>query len=352
MKPPSERQALKLLQTRLAELLGQAPSDTKVRLHPSEAPQADAVIEVGGFTFVVEWKGSGSIAQVAEGARQALSHTSVFGKRAVPMVAVPFMGPGGRERCDEAKVAWLDLSGNAHILAPGLRVKVDGQPNRYKSSGRPSNMFAPKSSRIARWLLMHPKQSLTQREIATATEMDEGFTSRIVAKLEENELITREPGGGIRVRDPNLLLEAWSESYRFSKHHILRGHVSARSGTALLRGMADTLEKRRERYAATGLAAAWLLNRFTGFRIVTVYLAEPPTPQLLQSLGFREGEQGSNAWLVVPNDEGVFQGATDRDGVRCVHPVQAYLDLKEHPERAKEAAQELRTDLLTWSADG
>jgi hypothetical protein len=34
--------------------------------------------------------------------------------------------------------------------------------------------------------------------------------------------------------------------------------------------------------------------------------------------------------------------------VRCVHPVQAYLDLKAQPERAAEAADRLRTERLTW----
>ena len=49
--------------------------------------------------------------------------------------------------------------------------------------------------------------------------------------------------------------------------------------------------------------------------------------------------------LVVPNDEGVFHGAEIVDGIRCVHPVQAYVDLKDHPERAPEAASEIRRHL-------
>jgi hypothetical protein len=48
----------------------------------------------------------------------------------------------------------------------------------------------------------------------------------------------------------------------------------------------------------------------------------------------------------VPNDEGVFDGAKFVDGIRCVHPVQAYLDLKDHPERSTEAAAELRRKIL------
>jgi len=132
---------------------------------------------------------------------------------------------------------------------------------------------------------------MSQREIAKATDMDEGFTSRIVSKLEEDELISGQGDGAISVRDPDLLLEAWREDYEFSKHRILRGHAPARFGDALLGQLSRRL---------------------------------------------REDAQGANMWLVVPNDQGVFHGAADWEGVRCVHPVQVYLDLLAHPERARE----------------
>lgn len=351
MRPPSERQALRQLPRRLAELLGLPPSKAETRSHPA-VPEADAVIKVAGHTFVVEWKGSSATAAVSTAASHVRRYASALGKQVIPLVAVPFMGPAGRERCEEAGVGWLDLSGNARILAPGVRVRVDGQPNRFKHPGRPSSAFAPKSARIARWLLIHRDRPMTQREIAQATGMDEGFTSRIVAKLEGDDLVVREPDGAIRPRDPDLLLDAWREDYDFSKHRVLRGHAPARSGEALLRRIADALRERGAEHAVTGLAAAWLLTRFAGFRIVTIYLAEEPEPAFLEHLGFREGADGANAWLVVPNDEGVFHGASDRDGIRCVHPVQAYLDLKGHPERAREAAEQLRADLLSWSLRG
>ena len=267
------------------------------------------------------------------------------------MVAVPFMGPIGREYCRQAEVNWLDLSGNADIVAPGIRVRIEGQPNLFKQPGRPSSAFAPKSSRIARWLLLHPGEPMTQREIARATDMDEGFTSRIVGRLEEDDLVVREPDGAIRARDPDLLLDAWREAYDFSKHEIVKGHIAARSEDALLRHLSAQLHSLQVDHAATGMAAAWLLTRFAGFRMVATYLAEHPSPEVLDRLGFREGASGANVWLVVPTDVGVFHGASDRDGVSCVHPVQVYLDLKEQPERADEAAEHLRAELLTWRTD-
>ncbi|MCC7141959.1 MAG: hypothetical protein IT349_07625, partial [Candidatus Eisenbacteria bacterium] len=169
---------------------------------------------------------------------------------------------------------------------------------------------------------------------------------------EEAELLAREPDGGIRLRDPDLLLDAWREDYDFSKHHIFRGHIAARSGEEALHLLSDGLRVHGTEHAATGLAAAWLLTKFVSFRLVTIYVAELPAPKVLERLGLREEARGANVWLAVPKDEGVFQGSREIEQVVCVHPVQAYLDLKDQPERAKEAAERLRAEFLKWSACG
>lgn len=335
---------------RLADLLDFAPSEAEIR-HPPAQISVDALIEVGGRTFAVEWKATGGAAPVAMAAEQIRESATRVGREVIPLVAVPFMGPVGREQCEEAGVGWLDLSGNARISVPGIRVLVEGQPNRFKRPGRPSSAFAPKSARIARWLLLHPHRPMSQREIAQATDMDEGFTSRIVSKLEEDELIKRHEDGAISVRDPDLLLEAWGEDYEFSKHRILQGHASARSGDALLGQLSGRLREEGIPHAATGLAAAWRMTQLASFRIVTLYLPERPAHTALERLGIREDAQGANVWLVVPNDQGVFHGAADWGGVRCVHPVQVYLDLQAHPERAKEAARQVRKEYLNWRSD-
>src|SRR6266508_632210 len=96
----------------------------------------------------------------------------------------------------------------------------------------------------------------------------------------------------------------------------------------------------------TGLAAAWLLNQFAGFRLVVFYVGRLPSVETRQEMGFHPEQRGENVWLVVPNDEGVFRGAGDREGIGCVHPVQVYLDLKNHPERSPEATEQLRQKLL------
>jgi hypothetical protein len=346
MKAPSEREAIRQVSEMLAEWLGVDAKDISRREPQSQA--ADDVVEVGKHFFVVEIKSSGAAAAVSQAAEQVRDYAASVSKRAIPIVVVPYMGEVGRRRCAQVGVQWLDLSGNAHIVAPGVRILIEGKPNRFKPRGRPSSAFAPKASRITRWILIHPDTFLTQREIAVATDVDEGYTSRVVGRLEEENLVIRDDDGAIRARDPSLLLDAWREEYDFAKHRILRGHVAARSGDTLLRSLAETLREYEVDYAVSGLGAAWLITRFAGFRLVTFYLREQPPATLLEEISFREEARGANVWLAIPNDEGVFHGASEQDGVRCVHPVQVYLDLGAHPERAAEAANELRERYVSW----
>ena len=259
------------------------------------------------------------------------------------------MGDVGRKLCEDSGVSWADLSGNADIFARNLRILIGGQPNLFKSPGRPSSPFAPKSARIARWLLINADKSMTQRELSFATKMDEGFTSRIVARLEEKGLVSRKKDGSIVVPDPNLLLDSWREAYDFKKNRIIKGHMAARSSNEILQKIADLLLKEDIKHASTGLSGAWLYSKFAGFRIVTFYIDGQLSKELVKILGFREEERGSNVWFVVPKDEGVFHGSEKVDGIHCAHPVQVYLDLFGHPERAMEAADNLRNDFLNWN---
>ncbi|TWT44522.1 MarR family protein [Phycisphaerae bacterium RAS1] len=286
-----------------------------------------------------------AIAQAADSARLAAKRA---GPRAVPLVAVPYMGEVGARVCREHKVSFVDLSGNAEINAPGLRIHVAGKPNRFIRRGRPSSVFAPKSSRLARLMLQDPNRPWRQSELAEASQLGAGYVSRICKRLEEDRLVERRQDGAIRSRAPELLLEAWQAEYDFRRHDIRMGHIAAHTGDELARRLVGVFGELSVPYALTGLAAAWLLAPFAAYRLVTVYLRKPPGEKLLQRLKWHEEKRGANLWLVRPNDEGVFHGVESVGGVECVSPVQAYLDLRGLPERAEEAADHLRKERLQW----
>ncbi len=348
----SERQATLQAAQRLSEVLDVPEHEVNVSHERSFGNlRVDAVVESGPYEFAVDWKASGSLGNVFRAVHEVRAASGDLPDTVTPLLVVPFMGESARDYCEESGIAWLDLSGNAKIVAPGLYVHVLGHDNKFRRPGRPESAFGPKGSRVARWLLMNPDQVIRQRALAAAAGLDEGYASRVVGKLIDMGLVERHDGG-IRTPDADKLLDAWRDEYRFEKHTRIEGHIAVAAGQSVVSSVAHVLSEFSTNYAVTGLAAAWYWTRYARYRLSTVYLKEPPPPELLEALEFRETSRGSNTWLILPWDEGVFEGASQVEGIRCVHPVQAYLDLKSHPERATEAAEELRGRLLQWDHRG
>jgi hypothetical protein len=335
------------------DILDRAPdllarlSGMQVQPHPQHHA-ADLVLRLGDRILILQAKSNSHAGPVAAAAEAAARAAAQLDPNAAGVVVVPFMGELGRRICKEAGVGYLDLSGNAHIKALPLLLHVEGRPNRFLSRGRPSSVFASKSSRVARLLLLDPARWWKQSELSQEGNLGAGYVSRICKRLDAEQLIDRNDEHALRPRDSNLLLDAWQSQYRFDRHDIQRGHVAARSGEELLDRVSKVLDTASVHYAATGLAAAWLLAPFAGFRLVTFYMDDAPSEQLLRQLKWHPEERGANLWLVRPNDAGVFHGADDVQGVSCVSAVQAYLDLEAMPERAEEAAAHLREERLRW----
>ena len=346
MKPPSEKQAVAEIVDLLADLLDSSPK--KIRSQAAAANGYDYSISAPGHRFLVEYKVSASAGPLAGAVDQLKKYADANQDKGLPLIVVPYMGQVGRELCDRSGISWLDLSGNAKIVAPGLKIRVEGCPNKYTDRGRPPNVFASKSSRIARQLLLHPKQFQSQAELARQTGLGDGYVSKIVRRLEQERYLDANDDGAVRPRDPNLLLDAWHGVYDFSRNRIIKGHVPARSGDEILKRIVRSFSHEKLEYAATGLSAAWLLTNFAAFRLVTLYVPAIPSRSLLKQIEFSDEPKGANLWLVLPDDDGVFHGSQKQAGIECVSPVQTYLDLKDQPERAKDAAVELRRKLLNW----
>ena len=342
----SENQAVSQAAQRLLEFLGIQSHAVSVR-HELQigSPQVDGVVEIGSYKFAIEWKASGSLGNVFRAVHQVRAMACELPDTMIPLLVVPFMGESARDYCDESGVAWLDLSGNAKIVAPGLYIHSLGHDNKFRRPGRAESAFGPKGSRVARWMLMRPDQVIRQRTLAAATGLDEGYVSRVVRRLIEMGLLERRDVG-IRVPDADRLLDAWRDEYRIQKHTDMEGHIAVAAGESIVARVARVLARSDADYAVTGLAAAWYWTRYARFRLSTVYLKVAPSTELLEALEFRQTSRGFNTWLVVPRDEGVFSGVSQVDGICCVHPVQVYLDLKSHPERSAEAAEELRGRLI------
>ncbi|MFT3879224.1 MAG: hypothetical protein QM703_06140 [Gemmatales bacterium] len=335
----------------LADLFDSTPTVVRVE-NVGGTKSYDYRISVGTHRFIAEYKSNasaGAVATAIDGLKRAIQSIS---ERRLPLIVVPYMGPVGSQLCKQSQISWFDLCGNATIVAPGLRIRIEGRANQFKDRGRPPNVFASKSSRVTHQLLLLPQQFQTQAELARQTQLGDGYVSKIVRRLEQENYLEVNTRGAVRPRNPNLLLDAWHEVYDFNRHRILKGHVSARSGEELLQKIDKQMLREYPEWALTGLCAAWVYTHFAAFRLVTVYLPSRPSNSLLDKLGFEEEPKGANLWFVVPDDDGVFLGMRREEGGTCVSAIQTYLDLKAQPERAKDAAIELRQKLLPWGEHG
>lgn len=345
------------LQSRIHELFGDfdvsITPEISGGLNNKNQTFADLKIEVNRsgkrkIIFKAEVKEYSDVPQLSSAIDKVSEFTKEENLECHPLIIVPFMGEVGADFCESRDISWLDLSGNAHIEADSIYIHVQGKPNKYKKPGRPSNIFAPKSSRVPRFLLIHPNELSRQKTISEETDLGRGYVSKIVQRLEKENLILKK-NSKITVRDPEVMLEAWRENYDFSDHEIIKGTVPAKSGQELLKKISNGFNSESLKYAATGLAAAWLYTEYADFRLCSFYLQEEPGKGLLDRISFTKTKKGHNLWLVIPKDKGVMYGSKEVKGVNCVHPVQLYLDLlKGHPERAKDAASFVKTEFLNW----
>jgi len=337
-----EREAFRLLPSLLAEVL----DEEHIELYQDEE-RRDLGIDVladdsRGRRWAIEIKNSSRPGQVDRAAAQLVHHED---EGFIPILVVPYMSKAGAETADRRGLNWLDLSGNAHIRDEGLHIWVQGQPDRFRAVGRPSSPFAPKSARVTRTLLLDPGRWWRQKDLADATSLDDGNVSRIVRRLDEEDLLERRERE-LRPRDPGLLLDAWAQDYRFDRHQAVFGHLSG-GGIEISRELDRRLADANVAHAFTGLPAAWAMSQFARFRLTSVYVEGDPH-LVADETEMRLGEKGANVQLLGPDDDGVFAGGEEFDRLPCVAPVQVYLDLLSLPERSREAADHLRAERMDW----
>ncbi len=338
---PISTPPLDLLLALVADLLS-VPLDS-VRIEHTET---GIEVKSGWRSLIVEWAPTGGTAHIAMAIERLKARVPAAGSRLIPLIFTPHMGSVGRELCTQAQLPWVDTAGNAHIVLPGMLVRVEGRRPIKKQVGRPSNAFAARSSRISRVLLLEPTRAFSQRELARSAGVDEGFTSRIVQRLEQDQLVLRD-SDGVRVRDTFLMLEAWRETWNLARMDQCVGHVDAQSPEELLRRTSASLSEIGISHALTGISAArWTKGR-EDFPEVVFLVDRLPEPDDAAALRFHADAVPQNIRFIQIEDPSYLWGGSSVDDVQVAHPVQIYLDLKGRPNVPKDDHDAMRTAATT-----
>ncbi len=312
--------------------------------------KADAFIEVVWpespeiFKFVVEIKSRSS----AQSISQAISMVRrVVGKDEYPLIMVPYLSPERLTDLEEARVSGIDLCGNGVVVVPGkVYVFCTGYPNRFRDIRPLISPYRGRSAMVARTFLRQPfVRSLTEldsmlREAGIVLSLSQ--VSKAVSALVD-DMILRKTDSTIKLIDAESLIDRLTTSWRkplIYQRRALRltaaqDAISCLSNDPSLRWVVAG-ESSAMRYLAFSQGGPLCIAVSSLYSAVKLLGGEPESV-----LNFADIE------LIETDNDGVFfDFEVDEQGRRWSSKIQTLLELSSGDPRQKEAARELRAQIL------
>lgn len=263
-------------------------------------------------------------------------------KGELPVVAAPYISERVAAVCREHQLGYFDSAGNCHLVGPGFHVHVEGRPNPNPDTRAADDLFAPKSSRIVRALLEHPRRWWQVQDLAAEMQVSLGLASRVKRKLVE-QAFAEVSSSGVRAREPAALLDAWATVYTNRARAVLV--YSLDDAATLEQRVVHWGTQHSVKVALAEFPAASRMAPMVRYKRSAMYVAESSSrdvqADLLAALDLKVVDSGPSAVLWMTSDDAMFYNAADRDRLLTVSPLQTYLDLRSNPARGEEAAAEL-----------
>ena len=265
-----------------------------------------------------------------------------------PVFAAPYVSDRGAAVAAEEGMGYFDLAGNARLAFGPVYVERTGHPNPDPDDRPLASLFAPKTSRVARALLVHPARAWRLQELADEVDVSLGLVAKAKASLLDGEY-ARETPEGLALADPDGLLDAWLAADR--RRPKPRGYYSLDPLPETERRVTDAARASGARAALTSFSGAECVAPHVRYAHASVLVEADALEQVAERAGLRPVETGANVRLHEPYDDGAFYGVRDVDGLPVAHPVQLVLDLAREKGRGEEAADHLRRHALapTWA---
>ena len=206
------------------------------------------------------------------------------------------------------------------------------------------NIFAPKSGRVLRVLLVDYGRDWNERDIAKVAKVSRGLAHYVCKTLVELGYVARNEKHRLVLVDPLRLLKRWAAYHQYDRvNKFLDYYTFEREIDRFLQNFARIdLE-----YAASALIGAWLVAPYV--RPVDLHFYVPNrlvAEEIAKRLELNPIPRGGNIKFVLPYDEGVFYGVHNVRDTNVVSSIQLYVDLYNFPARGEEAASHLLDDIL------
>jgi hypothetical protein len=154
-----------------------------------------------------------------------------------------------------------------------------------------------------------PRETLGRgRSGAGSAEL--GYVSKLLSLLDRRAAVERTASGQVARVDLRRLLVRHAEDAPLDRRATRTSFIDPRGLTALM----EKLRKAELRYAVTGIFAAARRAPVTAPRVVSVYLDDPEA--FATAVGLRPPDSGANVLVLVPDDDLVFEGVWEEEGIR------------------------------------
>ncbi len=267
------------------------------------------------------------------------------------LLLATYFPPGSQDYLIKKNVNFADLSGNCYIerkrqntnKSNSFSIEIRDKPNRYPALQMAVDIFSKKSSRIVRSLLQNYPNTLKALDLAKTAEVSPALVTKATKAIEEMGFITIQKRVGIRLIEPDLLLDEWASRYSMKKNRIIGKYYCQINPRGNLVSKAWSLLSKKK-VILTGTAGASMLAPFADVTIVELYIKD-----FLDNVnGIVPVERGENIRIYEPYDEGVFDFVQKKNNFKIAGNIQLYLDLMATPTRGKEQAAFLRERLIKF----
>jgi hypothetical protein len=320
-----------------------------------ESSRADFTVPVDAasdhWLLVCEVKNLSQPRQVREAAYNLRHHLlSLPNRKAYGILIAPYLSEESIAVLRKESLGYLDFAGNCFLSFGSVFIERRGAPNPAIRRRGLREIFAPKASRVLRVLLQDPEQPWRVIDLAKSAGVSLGQASNVRRALLNREWAYVD-AGGLQLKDPRVVLDAWRTEYKApvaeEKHYYTLLH--SESLDSALRTAFKTADADQHLLLASFSAARWLapFARMAGH----FFYADTAGEALLKdALQLDNVARGANVTVIEPKDDSVFIGRTQPvDGLWSTGPLQTYLDLWNAGERGREAADQLRADILELS---
>lgn len=283
-------------------------------------------------------------------AREAVNHLVRLRDQSPGVYGVflaPYVSPASAEICRKEGIGYLDLAGNCSLSFERIFIRREGRSNPFSERRDLRSLYAPKSARVLRVLVMRSREWWKTQPLANEAAVSLGHVANVKKLLRDREWIL-ESAEGFRLSNPQGLLEEWSGNYTYRRNTV-RDLYSLKRPEEVEEAIAEACTELGIAHAFTGFSAARRIAPAVRGQRVMGYVSAIPEALLVKT-GLKEVVSGANVSLMLPYDEGVYYMVREVDSLRLVCAVQLYLDLRAFKGRGEEAAEAVwRKELsLLW----